>query len=104
MREVVQADYPFVREEVGREEAKRRFADDPLKLERIGDLGPDEVISVYTDGPLVDLCRRPHVTSTGRIKHFQLLHAAGAYWHGDEPRQMLQPIYGTAWVSKDDRE
>src|SRR2546422_5048679 len=104
MREVVQADYPFVREEVGREEAKRRFADDPLKLERIGDLGSDEVISVYTDGPFVDLCRGPHVPSTGRIKHFKLLHAAGAYWRGDERRQMLQRIYGTAWFSKDDLE
>src|SRR5712692_12104210 len=104
MREVVQADYPFVREEVSREEAKRRFADDPLKLERIGDLGPDEVISVYTDGPFVDLCRGPHVPSTGRIKHFKLLHAAGAYWRGDERRQMLQRIYGTAWFTKDDLE
>src|SRR2546427_785154 len=104
MREVVQADYPFVREEVSREEAKRRFADDPLKLERIGDLGSDEVISVYTDGPFVDLCRGPHVPSTGRIKHFKLLHAAGAYWRGDERRQMLQRIYGTAWFSKDDLE
>src|SRR5713226_9595215 len=104
MREVVQADYPFVREQVSREEAKRRFADDPLKLERIGDLGPDEVISVYTDGPFVDLCRGPHVPSTGRIKHFKLLHAAGAYWRGDERRQMLQRIYGTAWFSKDDLE
>src|SRR5204862_421426 len=77
MAEVVKADYPFVREEVDRAEAKRRFKDDPLKLERIEDLGPDEVISVYTDGPFVDLCRGPHVPSTGRIKHFKLLHAAG---------------------------
>src|SRR5213083_2963739 len=104
MVEVVKADYPFVREEVDRREAKRRFKDDPLKLERIDDLGPDEVISVYTDGPFVDLCRGPHVPSTGRIKHFKLLHAAGAYWRGDERRQMLQRIYGTAWFSKDDLE
>src|SRR5213595_159136 len=102
MVEVVKADYPFVREEVDRAEAKRRFKDDPLKLERIEDLGPDEVISVYTDGPFVDLCRGPHVPSTGRIKHFKLLHAAGAYWRGDERRQMLQRIYGTAWFTKDD--
>ncbi|HEX9282806.1 MAG TPA: threonine--tRNA ligase [Gemmatimonadales bacterium] len=102
MVEVVKADYPFVREEVSRAEAKKRFADDPLKLERIEDLGPDEVISVYTDGPFVDLCRGPHVPSTGRIKHFKLLHAAGAYWRGDERRQMLQRIYGTAWFTKDD--
>src|SRR5205814_1802387 len=91
-------------EEVDRAEAKRRFKDDPLKLERIEDLGPDEVISVYTDGPFVDLCRGPHVPSTGRIKHFKLLHAAGAYWRGDERRQMLQRIYGTAWFTKDDLE
>ncbi len=104
MADVVKADYPFVREEVDRAEAKRRFKDDPLKLERIEDLGPDEVISVYTDGPFVDLCRGPHVPSTGRIKHFKLLHAAGAYWRGDERRQMLQRIYGTAWFTQEDLE
>jgi threonyl-tRNA synthetase len=102
MREVTAADYPFVREEVDRAAAQRRFADDPLKLERIEDLGPDEVISIYTDGPFVDLCRGPHLPSTGRIKHFKLLHAAGAYWRGDERRQMLQRIYGTAWFTKED--
>jgi threonyl-tRNA synthetase len=102
MREVAAADHPFVREEVNRDEAKHRFTDDPLKLERIDDLGPNEVISVYTDGPFVDLCRGPHVASTGKVKHFKLLHGAGAYWRGDERRQMLQRIYGTAWFSKDD--
>ena len=100
--EVVKADYPFTREEVSREEARRRFKDDPLKLERIDDLGPNEVISVYTDGPFVDLCRGPHVPSTGKIKFFKLLSAAGAYWRGDERRQMLQRIYGTAWFKKED--
>jgi threonyl-tRNA synthetase len=104
MAEVATADYPFVREEVNRAEAKRRFTDDPLKLERIDDLGENETISVYTDGPFVDLCRGPHVPSTGRIKHVKLLHAAGAYWRGDERRQMLQRIYGTAWFSKQDLE
>src|SRR5436189_5432885 len=104
MVEVVKADYPFVREEVTRAEAKRRFKAAPLKLERIDDLGPDEVISVYTDGPFVDLCRGPHVASTGRVTHFKLLHAAGAYWRGDERRQMLQRIYGTAWFTKEDLE
>jgi threonyl-tRNA synthetase len=104
MAEVTAADYPFVREEVDRAEARSRFVDDPLKLERIDDLGENEVISVYTDGPFVDLCRGPHVPSTGRIKHFKLLHAAGAYWRGDERRQMLQRIYGTAWFTKDDLE
>src|SRR3989440_310684 len=98
MVEVVKADYPFVREEVNRAEAMRRFKDDPLKLERIADLGPDEVISGYTDGPFVDLCRGPHVPGTGRIKHFKLLHAAGAYWRGGERPPMLQRIYRPAGV------
>ena len=64
--------------------------------------GDDEMITVYTDGPFIDLCRGPHVPSTGRLKHFKLLHAAGAYWRGDEKRQMLQRIYGTAWFKKED--
>ncbi len=102
MREVVAADYPFVREEVSREDARLRFRDDPLKLERLEELGDDEIISVYTDGPFVDLCRGPHLPSTGRLRHFKLLHAAGAYWRGDSRRQMLQRIYGTAWFSKQD--
>jgi threonyl-tRNA synthetase len=102
MREVASRDYPFVREVVDREEANRRFGDDPLKLERIAELGPDETITVYTDGPFVDLCRGPHLPGTGRLKHFKLLHGAGAYWRGDERRQMLQRIYGTAWFKQDE--
>lgn len=102
MSEVVEADYPFVREVVTREEANRRFADDPLKLERISELGEDETITIYTDGPFTDLCRGPHVPSTGRLKHFKLLSAAGAYWRGDSNRQMLQRIYGTAFFKKDE--
>jgi threonyl-tRNA synthetase len=104
MAEVAARDYPFVREVVQRDEANKRFADDPLKLERISELKDDETISVYTDGPFVDLCRGPHIPSTGRLKHFKLLHAAGAYWRGDEHRQMLQRIYGTAWFKKEDLE
>ncbi|HEX6316371.1 MAG TPA: threonine--tRNA ligase, partial [Gemmatimonadaceae bacterium] len=102
MRKVVAEKYPFVREEVDREEARRRFADDPLKLERISDLGADEVISTYTDGPFIDLCRGPHVPDTSYLKHFKLLNTAGAYWRGDERRQMLQRIYATAWWTKED--
>jgi threonyl-tRNA synthetase len=102
MREVAGRDYPFVREVVDREEANRRFGDDPLKLERIAELGPDQTITVYTDGPFVDLCRGPHLPGTGRLKHFKLLHGAGAYWRGDERRQMLQRIYGTAWFKQED--
>jgi threonyl-tRNA synthetase len=102
MAEVAARDFPFVREVVDRAEARRRFADDPLKLERIAELGENETITVYTDGPFVDLCRGPHIPRTGRLKHFKLLHAAGAYWRGDEKRQMLQRIYGTAWFKKED--
>jgi threonyl-tRNA synthetase len=102
MAVVAERDFPFVREVVDRQAANHRFADDPLKLERIAELGDDETISVYTDGPFVDLCRGPHVPSTGRLRHFKLLHAAGAYWRGDERRQMLQRIYGTAWFKKED--
>jgi threonyl-tRNA synthetase len=104
MGEVAKADYPFVREVVDRASATRRFADDPLKLERISELGDDETITIYTDGPFTDLCRGPHIPATGRLKHFKLLHAAGAYWRGDEKRQMLQRIYGTAWFKKEDLE
>jgi threonyl-tRNA synthetase len=102
MAEVSARDFPFVREVVDRDGARRRFADDPLKLERIAELGDGETITVYTDGPFVDLCRGPHIPRTGRLKHFKLLHAAGAYWRGDEKRQMLQRIYGTAWFKKED--
>ena len=102
MAAVVEADHPFEREVVDRDAANRRFADDPLKLERIAELGDDETITVYTDGPFTDLCRGPHIPSTGRLKHVKLLSAAGAYWRGDSSRQMLQRIYGTAFFKKDD--
>jgi threonyl-tRNA synthetase len=101
MANVAREKYPFVRDEVNRAEAQRRFADDPLKLERLAELGEDEVISTYTDGPFVDLCRGPHVPDTSHLKHFKLLHTAGAYWRGDERRQMLQRIYGTAWFTRE---
>ena len=102
MREVVAADYPIAREEVTRAEAERRFAGDPLKLERLAEIGDGEAITVYRDGPFEDLCRGPHLASTGRLAHFKLLHGAGAYWRGDEKRQMLQRIYGTAWFTRPD--
>ena len=101
MAEIAKAALPFVREEVDIAEARDRFRDDPLKLERLEELG-EEVISVYTNGPFVDLCRGPHVRTTDQVKHFKLLHAAGAYWRGDSTRQMLQRIYGTAWFKKAD--
>ena len=102
MRKVTAEKYPFVREEVSRAEAQKRFVDDPLKLERLSELGEDEIISTYTDGPFVDLCRGPHVPDTSRLRHFKLTHTAGAYWRGDSKRQMLQRIYGTAFFKKED--
>jgi len=104
MRKVIAEKFSFVREEVSQPEAQKRFADDPLKLERLGEFSSDEIISTYTDGPFVDLCRGPHVPDTGYLKHFKLLHTAGAYWRGDERRQMLQRIYATAWFRKEDLE
>ncbi|MCE9601057.1 MAG: threonine--tRNA ligase [Gemmatimonadetes bacterium] len=103
MRKVVAERYPFVRAEVTQAEARRVFADDPLKLERLEDFeGSDEIISTYTDGPFTDLCRGPHVPDTSYLKNFKLLSAAGAYWRGDERRQMLQRIYATAFFKKEE--
>ena len=104
MRKVIADKYPFVRDEVDRDEANKRFVDDPLKLERIADLGVDEVISTYTDGPFIDLCRGPHVPDTSYLKHFKLMSVAAAYWRGDERRQMLQRIYATAFFKKEELE
>jgi len=104
MQEVVEADQSFQRRRVTKEEARELFSDDPLKLERLEEFDEDEVITVYRNGPFLDLCRGPHVPSTGRIGHFKLLSAAGAYWRGDESRQMLQRIYGTAFFSEKDLE
>ncbi|MBX3175287.1 MAG: threonine--tRNA ligase [Gemmatimonadaceae bacterium] len=105
MHKVVAEKFGFERAEVTKEQAKKVFADDPLKLERLEDFtDPNEVISTYTDGPFVDLCRGPHVPDTSYVKHFKLLSTAGAYWRGDERRQMLQRIYATAFFKKDDLE
>src|SRR5205823_4457700 len=102
MRKVTAEKYPFVREEVNRTEAQERFADDPLKLERLGELGDDEIISTYTDGPFVDLCRGPHIPDTSYVNAAKLTSVASAYWRGDERRQQLQRIYGTAWWKQED--
>ena len=104
MRKVVAEKLPFVREEVDKPTARRRFADDPLKLERLEELGANDVISVYADGPFVDLCRGPHVPDTSHVKHFKLLSTAAAYWRGDEKRQTLQRIYGTAFFKQEELE
>jgi threonyl-tRNA synthetase len=100
MKEVVRCNDPFERRVVNKAEARELFADDPLKLERLEELGEDEVITVYRNGPFLDLCRGPHLPTTGRLGHFRLLSTAGAYWRGDERRQMLQRIYGTAWFTE----
>ena len=116
MREIIKENQPFVREEVSAEQARAEFADQPYKIELIEGLekgGFDEygnplkekpAISFYRDGAFVDLCRGPHVESTGKInpKAIKLMNVAGAYWRGDEKKKMLQRIYGTAWESKDD--
>ena len=100
MREIIAANEPFMRREVSREEAQRIFASQPYKLELISEI-PDENVAVYQQGSFVDLCRGPHVSSTGEIKAFKLLSLAGAYWRGDERRPMLQRIYGVAFDTKE---
>ncbi len=102
MKKVIEEDQPFERRRVTLEEARGLFSDDPLKLERLDEFDASEVITVYQNGPFLDLCRGPHVPSTGRLKHFELLSIAGAYWRGDERRQMLQRIYGTAFFKQGD--
>ncbi len=102
MRKVAEEKYPFARAEVSRSAAQKVFVDDPLKLERLSELGDGEVISTYTDGPFVDLCRGPHVPDTSYVKATKLTSVASAYWRGDEKRQQLQRIYGTAWWKQED--
>ncbi len=103
MREIVAADYPFIREEMPRDEAVRLFAQkgEDYKVELIRDLPADvDIVSIYRDGDYLDLCRGPHIPSTGRIKAFKLLSVAGAYWRGDERNKMLQRIYGTGFADE----
>ena len=109
MREIVEADQPFTREEVTITEALDLFADQPYKREILEGIGEESAsegvagdkVSLYRNDGFVDLCRGPHLPSTGRIRAFQLLKTSGAYWRGDEKRQMLQRIYGTAWESQE---
>jgi len=105
MAEIVAADHPFERREVSREEAVDLFGKkgESYKVELINDL-PEEVktVSLYTQGGFIDLCRGPHVPSTGMIKAFKLLSVAGAYWRGDEKNKMLQRIYGTGFATKEE--
>jgi threonyl-tRNA synthetase len=103
MKEIIAADLPFTRKEVSREEAKKLFDGQPYKLELIEDL-PDDRFTLYEQGSFLDLCRGPHVASTGEIKAFKLTSIAGAYWRGDEHRPMLQRIYGVAFPTQEELE
>jgi threonyl-tRNA synthetase len=95
MREIVERDLPIEREEVSKAQAERLYAGNPYKLEIIRDL-EDGDISVYRQGDFFDLCRGPHVPSTGKLGAFKLQNVAGAYWRGDEKNPMLTRVYGSA--------
>lgn len=109
MKRIVAADQPFLREEMSRERGLRLFADQPYKQEIIREAQPADraevaaggTVSVYRNHQFADLCRGPHIPSTGRLPAFKLLRTAGAYWRGDEHRPQLQRIYGTAWESRE---
>src|SRR6201992_1880385 len=107
MKSHIDADEPFVREEIGVQDAIRRFHEEkqPYKVELIEDLIKNEgatTVSLYTNGPFTDLCRGPHAPTTKRIKAFKLQSVAGSYWRGDANRQMLTRVYGTAFFSDKD--
>ena len=101
MRELIQADVPFIRKEVTREEAAKTFADQPYKLERLQDIPEGETVSLYTCGDFTDLCRGPHVASTGCVGAVKITSVAGSYYRGDEKNKMLQRVYGMADVSQE---
>jgi threonyl-tRNA synthetase len=103
MAEIIKANIPFTHKELAKKEAEKLFACQPYKLELLRDL-PDDQVTVYQQGDFVDLCRGPHVKSTGEIKAFKLLSIAGAYWRGSEKNPMLQRIYGVAFASQPELE
>jgi threonyl-tRNA synthetase len=102
MRELAKANYPVSRRELSRDEAIKYFKGirEEYKAKIIADIPEDEVLSLYKQGDFEDLCRGPHVPSTGFLKAFKLTKLAGAYWRGDSNNEMLQRIYGTAWADK----
>ncbi len=104
MTELANKDEPVVRRVLPRDEAVTYFKGlgEHYKAEIIGSIPSNEDVSLYREGSFEDLCRGPHVPSTGKLKHFKLMKVAGAYWRGDSKNEMLQRIYGTAWASKDD--
>lgn len=101
MKEIIEAEHPFVRAELGKEAALKLFRErgELYKCEIIESL-PDQKVSTYQDGDFLDLCRGPHVKHTGEVKAVKLLSLAGAYWRGSEQNKMLQRIYGTAFASE----
>jgi threonyl-tRNA synthetase len=105
MRDIARADLPFERREMSRAEAIAFFRErgEPYKVEILEGIPADRV-SLYSQGDFVDLCRGPHVARTGQIKVFKLLSSSGAYWRGDEKNAMLQRIYGTAWLTREEQD
>jgi len=103
MREIAKADHPFERQDMPRAEAIGFFRErgEPFKVEILEGIDAPRV-SLYRQGDFIDLCRGPHVASTGHVKHFKLLSSSGAYWRGDERNPMLQRIYGTAWLTQEE--
>ncbi len=106
MAELAKRDLPVTRKEVPRDEAVAYFKSigEAYKAEIIESIPAGQVLSLYTQGGFTDLCRGPHVPSTGKLKVFKLMKLAGAYWRGDSKNEMLQRVYGTAWAKKDDLE
>lgn len=101
MDQIIVNDFPFEYKTLTRDQALTMFSKQPFKLEILQEIESDEIVSIYSHGSFVDLCRGPHVNSTGEISAFKLLNIAGAYWRGDERRPMLQRIYGTAFETKE---
>ncbi|OZA27741.1 MAG: threonine--tRNA ligase [Hydrogenophilales bacterium 17-64-11] len=106
MAELAKQDIPVERSVMPRDEAVAFFRDmgEAYKAEIIASIPSNEDISLYREGDFIDLCRGPHVPSTGKLKHFKLMKLAGAYWRGDSKNEMLQRVYGTAWAKKEDLE
>ena len=106
MAELAKRDLPVTRQVLPRDEAIAYFKGlgEHYKAELIASIPAGEDVSLYTEGEFTDLCRGPHVPSTGKLKHFKLMKLAGAYWRGDHRNEMLQRIYGTAWTKKEDLE
>jgi threonyl-tRNA synthetase len=101
MKKIISENHPIQREELSSEEAKSLFAGDPLKLELLNDIPEGEKLTIYRQSEFVDLCRGPHLPSTGMVKAFKLTHVSGAYWRGDSNNKMLQRVYGVAFASKE---